>query len=65
MDEENVLVTRGSGREKIGRVGNSLGKKRVVHEAIFLRRKDMCAEIQVVAVVVDKLEGQHGNRSIS
>jgi hypothetical protein len=35
-----------------------------VNQTIFLRRKDMRAEIQVVAVVIDKLEGQHGNRSV-
>jgi hypothetical protein len=64
MDEENVGIARGLGNEKIGSVGEALGKKRVVNQTIFLRRKDMRAEIQVVAVVIDKLEGQHGNRSV-
>jgi hypothetical protein len=64
MDEENIGVPRGLGNEKIGNVGEALGKKRVVDETIFLRRKDMRAEIQVVTVVVNKFEGQHGNRSV-
>jgi len=36
MDEQYVFVRRRIGREEIGVVGNALGEKRVVHEAIFL-----------------------------
>jgi hypothetical protein len=43
MDEENVGVACGLGNEKIGSVGEALGKKRVVNQTIFLRRTDMRA----------------------
>ena len=44
---------------------NAIGKKLVAHHTILLRRENVRAEIQVVAIVIDQLDWQHGPASLS
>src|SRR5208282_4774240 len=45
-------------KEIIGE-GDAVLHQLIGHQAIFLRGKDVCVQVEIVAFVVDELEGQH------
>ncbi len=64
MHAQEILVLRGLWGREIVRLCESIGQKPVTNEPVFSRRKDVRAEIQVVTVVIDKLERQHFVRAL-
>ena len=62
VDAEDVGIGGGLRGEKVGELGEALSQESFADEAIFLRGKDVGAEVEVVMLVVDELEGQHGTR---
>jgi hypothetical protein len=59
MDTQNVIVARRHGLQEVLLRGYSLLQEPFVNETVFLRRKNMRTQIQVVAFVVNELERQH------
>src|ERR1700684_1842852 len=59
MNSENVCVGSRSRREKTVRRRNSIRQQLVVNQTIFLRWKNVSAQIQIVSMVVNELEWQH------
>lgn len=60
VDAENVVIGGGSRRDDVGGGGNAFGEERIADEAVFLRREDVGAEVQVVTVVIDERRRGHG-----
>lgn len=54
VNEQNVLVGGGCGRDEVRRRGEFLFDERIVDEAIFLRWKNVRAEVEVVTFVIDE-----------
>jgi|SRR5580704_10588495 hypothetical protein len=59
MDPQNICVGGRLWRQKIIRRGNAIGKQLVVNQTIFLRWKNVRAQIQIVSLIVHELEWHH------
>ena len=59
VDAEDIGVGCGFGAEEVARFSDAFVQEFVVDEAKFFGGKDVGAEIEVVALVVDEFEGQH------
>ena len=60
VDSADVGVASGFRAEKVAGFGDGVVEEFVVDQAEFFGGKDVGAEIEVVAFVVDEFEGQHG-----
>ncbi len=49
----------GSGLQEVLLRGDAILQEPFINESVLLRRKNMRAEVQIVAVVVNELERQH------
>lgn len=65
MNAQNIRIGCRSGKEKIIGRGKAVRQELVVDHAIFLRRKNVRAQVEIVAVVIDKFERQHDSKSVS
>ena len=54
VDAQNVFVGGRRGRNEVCGRGEFLFDKRIVDEAVFLRRKNVRAEMKIIALVVDE-----------
>ena len=54
VDAENIFVGSGSGHDKIGGRAEFLFDKRVMNEAVFLRREDVRSKVKIESFVIDK-----------
>ena len=59
MDAKHIFVGGGLRREEILGSSHPLAQELFGDEPELLRGKNVRAEIQVVAVVIDKFEGEH------
>src|SRR6266481_1709038 len=59
VNTKNVFVRGRVWRQEIVFCGDSLAQQQLGNETEFLRRKNVFAEIQVVAFVIDQFERQH------
>ncbi len=59
MDQQQVFVRRGLGRDEILGRGEAFAQQAVADHAEFLRGKNVAAEIEIVALVIDQVERQH------
>jgi len=60
VDAEEIVVGSATGLENVIGGRDFLAEEEFVEEAEFLRWENVGAEIEIVAGVVDKLEGEHG-----
>lgn len=59
VDAEDVVVRCGSRRDEIGWSREFLRDKRVAHQAVFLRRENVRAEVKVVFEMIDERKRRH------
>src|SRR3972149_4822920 len=59
VDQQDVFVGRGARLEEVFRRGDLLGQALLPDELVLHRREDVRAQVQVVPVRVDELEGEH------
>jgi len=58
---KDVCVGSRFGAEEVVELGNAVVEEFIVNETEFLRRENMGAEVEVVAFMIDELEGEHGS----
>jgi len=59
MDEKDVLITGGLWFDEIVVVSDSGSHEAIVNTAVFLGRKDMAADRQIIGVAVNEFEREH------
>jgi hypothetical protein len=60
VDAQDVFIVRGIGAQKILLGRDAFAEKHFVDEPEFLRGKNVRAEIQIIAFMVNQSERQHG-----
>jgi len=60
VNAEKVLVGGAVGLNDVVRRGDFFAEEKFVEEAEFLRWENVCAEVEIVAWVVDEFEWEHG-----
>jgi len=65
VNAQHILIGRRSGHEEIIRRGDALRQKSFTHQAVLLRRKNVRAQIQIVALMINQFEWQHDFSSLS
>jgi hypothetical protein len=60
MDAKDIRVSRGLRLQEVFLCGDAIREELVVDHAVFARRKDVRSEIQIVEIVVNEFEWQHG-----
>jgi hypothetical protein len=60
VNAEKVLVGGAIGFHDVVRRGDFFAEEEFVEQAEFLRWENVCAEIEIVAWVVDEFEWEHG-----
>jgi hypothetical protein len=65
VNAEDICVVSEIRFEEVFGRRDPFGKGGVTHQAIFLRREDVGAEVEIVILVIDQLEGQHDAKRIS
>ncbi|MGC2646120.1 MAG: hypothetical protein WA261_07540, partial [Candidatus Sulfotelmatobacter sp.] len=60
VHEEDVVVGGGLRLQKVGGFGCTVCQQPVTNAVVFLGGEDVLADGEIVAVTVDKFEGEHG-----
>ena len=63
VHQQHVVVGGRLGLDEVLRVGEAVAHQRVVDPAEFLRRKHVFAQVEVVAFVIDEMEGQQAHQT--
>src|ERR1041385_3454373 len=59
MHQQDIFILRRLGRDEITRLCQTTFQQPLVNHPVFLRRKNMRADGQIVIVAVDKFERKH------
>ncbi len=59
MHAQDVCIGGWLRCDEIGRLGEMFFEQTIANQPVLLRGKDMLAQIQVVAIVVNELKGKH------